>query len=109
VRQTSYAEKGSFNHQQLHQIIIKHEKIQAFFPNVETILRLFLCLMVTNCSGERSFSKLKRIKSVLRSTMSQEWLSDPSILCAKNDKLRLIDFDYTSDEFAARKARRKMF
>jgi len=32
------------------------------FPNVETILRLFLCLMVTNCSSERSFSKLKRIK-----------------------------------------------
>ena len=50
--------------------IIKHGKIQAVFPNVETILRLFLCLVVTNCSGERSFSKLKRIKSVLRSTMS---------------------------------------
>ena len=38
--------------------IIKHGKIQAVFPNVETILRLFFCLMVTNCSGERSFSKL---------------------------------------------------
>ena len=70
----SYAEKGSFNHQRLYQIL-KHEKIQAVFPNVETILRLYLCLMVTNCSGERSFSKLKRIISVLRSTMSQE-LSD---------------------------------
>ena len=71
----SHVEKGSFNHQQLYQII-KHEKIQAVFPNVETILRLFLYLMVTNCSSERSFSKLKRIKSVLRSTMSQEQLSD---------------------------------
>jgi len=43
--------------------IFKHEKTQAVFPHVETILRLFLCLMVTNCIGERSFSKLKRIKS----------------------------------------------
>jgi len=89
--------------------IIKHEKIQAVFSNVETILRLFLCLMVTNCSGEWSFSKLKRIKSALRSTMWQERLSDLSILCVANDKLRLIDFDYTIDEFAARKSRKKMF
>jgi len=65
----SYADKGSFNHQQLYQII-KHEKIQAVFPNVKTILRLFLRLMVTSCSSERSFSKLKRIKSVLRSTVT---------------------------------------
>jgi len=65
--------------------------------------------MATNCSGERSFSKLIRIKSVLRSTMSQGWLSNQSILCVENDKLRLIDFDDTIDEFAARKARTKMF
>jgi len=65
--------------------VIKHEKIQAVFPNVETILRLFLCLMVTKCSGERSFGMLKRIKSVLRSTISQERLSDLSILCVEND------------------------
>jgi len=39
----------------------------------------------------------------------QERLPDPSILCGENDKVRLIDFDDTIDEFAARKARRKMF
>jgi len=89
--------------------IIKHEKIQAEFPNVEAILRLFLCLMVTNCSGERPFSKLKRIKSVLRLAIWQERLADLSILCVENDKLRLIDFDDTTDEFVASKARGKMF
>jgi len=41
------------------------------------------------------------IKSVLRSTMSQERLSDLSILCIENDKLRLIDFDDNIDEFTA--------
>jgi len=89
--------------------IIKHEKIQAVFPNVETISGLFLCLMVANCSGERYFSKLKRIKTVLRSTMSQERLSDLSILYVENDKVRLIDFDDTIAHFEAKKARRKMF
>ena len=28
-----------------------------FFPNIEIALRIYLCLMVPNCSGERSFSK----------------------------------------------------
>jgi len=89
--------------------IIKHEKIQAVFPNVETILKWFLCLVITNCFGKRLFSKLKRIKSVLRLAMSQERLCDLSILCVENVKLQLVDFDDTIDEFTARKARRKMF
>jgi len=89
--------------------IIKHEKNPGCFSEGETIVRLFLCLVVTNCSGERSFSKLKRIKSVLRSTLSQKRLSDLSIFCVDNDKLRLIDFEDTIDEFAAGKAGRKMF
>ena len=28
------------------------------FPNVEIALRIYLCMFVTNCSGEHSFSKL---------------------------------------------------
>jgi len=65
--------------------------------------------MVSNCSGERSCSKLKRIESVLRSAMSQERLSDLSILYVDKDKPQLIDFDDANDEFAARKGRRKTF
>jgi len=30
------------------------------FPNKEAALRIYLSLMATNCSGERSFSQLKR-------------------------------------------------
>ena len=33
------------------------------FPNVEISLRIYLCMFVTNCIGERSFSKLKLIFS----------------------------------------------
>ena len=64
--------------------------------------------MVTNCSGERSSSRLKRITNYLRSTMSQERLSGLSILCIENDKLRLSDCDEIIDEIVARKARRKI-
>ena len=51
--------------------IIIETKVTECFSNVETALRLFLSLMVTNCSGERSFSVLKRVKSYLRSTSQQ--------------------------------------
>jgi len=40
--------------------------MQDTFPNVAIALRMYLVLMVTNCSAERSFSKLKLIESRLR-------------------------------------------
>ena len=41
------------------------------FPNVHIALRIYLCMMASNCTGDRSFSRLKRIKDHLRSTMGQ--------------------------------------
>ena len=52
-----------------------------------------ISLMVTNCSGERSFSRLKKIKNELRSTMSQDMLSALSSLFIENDKLRQTNCD----------------
>ena len=59
----------------LYKIIIG-ENLKDTFPNVKIILRIYLSLMITNCSGERSFSKLKFIKNRLRTSMSQEWPFD---------------------------------
>jgi len=42
------------------------------FPNVEIALRIYLCMMVSNAYGERSFSKLGRVKGELRSSVGQE-------------------------------------
>ena len=95
-----------FSHKELYQIICK-EKIHTAFPNVEAILRLFLSLMITNCSGERSFSRLKRIKNELRSTMSQERLTALSLLSIESDKLQNINFDELWHDFASMKARKR--
>jgi len=70
---------------------------------------LFLSLMVTNCSGERSFSRFKRIKNELKVAMFQERLSTRSILYNKSDKLRQTNYNEFLDNFVMKKARQNLF
>ena len=76
------------------------------FPNVEIGLRIYLCMMVSNASGERSFSKLGIIKGELRSSMGQERLSVLALMSIEHDLLRSLDFTDTIEEFALAKARK---
>ena len=59
---------------QMYRLLTNH-KLEATFPNVSIVLRIYLSLMVTNCSGERSFSKLKRIKNEQRTSLGQNKLN----------------------------------
>jgi hypothetical protein len=47
-------------------------KIESLFPNIEVPLRIYLSMAVTNCSGEKSFSALGRVKNFLRSSLRQD-------------------------------------
>ena len=46
---------------------------------------MYLILMVTNCSGERSFSKLKYIKNRLRTTMTNKRVTPLSLMSIEYD------------------------
>lgn len=62
-------------------------------------------MMVTNCTAERSFSKMKLIKDRLCTTMTQRQLEDRTILKSEFDVLDQIDWtDFISD-FANQKTR----
>lgn len=97
-----------FNQANLYKIMWE-DKITSAFPNVDTALRLFLSLMVTNCSAERSFSQLKRLKSPCRTMITQERLDALSLLCIESDLLHEIDFDELIKDFAAKKTRKQYF
>lgn len=45
---------------------------KQFFPVIYELLRIFLTLPVTTASGERCFSTMRRLKTYLRSSMTQE-------------------------------------
>ena len=86
---------------------MKKLQVSATFPNVETALRIYLTLPVANCESERSFSKLKRIKSEIRSSMKQTRLNALAIMSIESDVLRRLDFKEIIHTFAAEKARKK--
>jgi len=80
----------------------------AAFANVEIALRVYLSMFVTNCTGERSFSKLKRIKNYLRSTIGQDRLASLAILSAEHELFRRVSTRETIEDFARIKARKKL-
>ena len=80
--------------------------LKSVFPNIDIMLRIYLCMMVSNCSGERSFSKLKIIKNRLRTTLDQEKLNWLSLMSIESDVLRSIDFRDIIKDFANSKARK---
>lgn len=88
---------------------IKDRNLQELYPNVWIALRILLTIPVTVASGERSFSKLKLIKTYLRSTISQSRLTNLATLSIENEIAENIDFDNLIKEFADRKARKVKF
>ena len=90
---------------QMFKFINENEFVHAF-PNVSVVFRLYLCLMISNCSGERSFSALKRVKNHLRSSMGQKRLNSLALLCIENDILQKIDTDDIIKSFALSKSRK---
>ena len=77
------------------------------FPNTYILLRHYLTLPVTNCAGERSFSHLKRIKSAVRSTQTQDRLNDLALLNIESDVLQDLDFSVVIDTFSSAKCRKR--
>jgi hypothetical protein len=79
--------------------------VESIFPNVE-IIRVFLSMAVTNCSGERSFSALKRVKNYLRSTLHQGKLNALALLFIESEFMHTIEFDDVQ-KFSESKARKR--
>ena len=62
--------------------------------------------MVSNCTGERSFSKLRRIKDESRTNMKQHRLTMLSIMAIESDILRELSFNDIIFDFASMKTRK---
>ncbi|GJZ55028.1 zinc finger MYM-type protein 1 [Tanacetum coccineum] len=86
--------------------ILNFLKERDVFPNAMIAYRVLLTIPVTVASAERSFSKLKLLKSYLRSTMSQERLNGLALIAIENEQLDNIDYEDLMNSFASKNARR---
>lgn len=80
--------------------------LQNPFPNATVSYRILLTIPITVASAERSFSKLKLIKSYLRTSMTRERLTSLAILSIEEDIASNLDYNEIINEFARNKARK---
>ena len=83
--------------------LLVSNNLEAVFPNTVIVFRIYLSMMVSNCSGERSFSKLKLLKTHLRSCMTQERLNSLAMLNIETNVLRGINMSSLINDFALKK------
>jgi len=66
-------------------ILKADETLRLLIPEFTKLLKLALTICVTTATAERSFSALRRLKTFLRSTMSQERLNHAALLHVHRD------------------------
>ena len=81
-----------------------HNADSDFFPNIHTLLKIASTIPITSCECERSISKLRLVKSFLRTTMSQDRLNGLMLLYAHRDID--LDVDVIIDMFVKKHPRR---
>ena len=64
------------------------------------MMKLILVAPATNATSERSFSTLRRLKTYLRSTMSQERLNHCAILTIMKEECDGLDLNNVGKDFA---------
>lgn len=73
--------------------------LDAAFPALKKVLQIALTIVVSTASCEQSFSSLRRIKSYLRSTMSEERLVNLATLSTEKDLTKKICLNKVIDLF----------
>ena len=81
--------------------------IKITFPFIYQCLKILGTVPVTTCECERSISVIRRLKTYLRSTMTQERFSSLALLHIRREFDH--DLDKIIDIFALKKHRRKKF
>ncbi|XP_052192318.1 uncharacterized protein LOC127801345 [Diospyros lotus] len=79
------------------------------FPNAYIAYRILFTIPVSVASAKRSFSKLKLIKSYLRSTISLERLNGLAILSIEHDLLDRLDYEDLINNFVSQNLRKNDF
>lgn len=87
--------------------IIKGSSLESVYPNLNIALQIYLSTPASNCSAERSFSVLRRIKNYLRTSQTKDRLSHLGVLAIESDLTVKLDYEEIINLFANARARKK--
>ena len=76
-------------------------EVRRLFGQVEVLISLLLVVPGTSCEAERSFSALRRLKTWLRSTMSQTRLNCVAICNVNKAFIDKLDTRSLVNEFVS--------
>ncbi|CAF1930954.1 unnamed protein product [Rotaria magnacalcarata] len=82
---------------------------KSMFCEYTTLIRLYLTVPVTTATAERSFSAMNRIKTYLRSSMTQQRLNHVIIPHIHKERLDELDLNSICSTFISRNQSRKCF
>lgn len=77
-------------------------ELRGEYNEVEKLVRLLLVAPASSAEAERSFSALRRLKTWLRSTMTQLRLNSLAVRHVHQELLDLVDVDALINEFVAK-------
>ncbi|GJV79846.1 zinc finger MYM-type protein 1-like protein [Tanacetum coccineum] len=76
------------------------------YPLIDRLIRLILTLPVSTATSERAFSKMKLVKTRLRSTMSDDFLKSSMILSIEREIVGTLCTEKIIDDFYSKSQRR---
>ena len=83
------------------------KEVRDLFPSVIALIRLLLVCPASSAEAERSFSSLRRLKTWLRSTMTQKRFNTVAVCHIHQDLLNRINMDAIMHDFVSRSEIRK--
>ena len=87
----------------------EQHSLKVILSEIHKLIRIYLTVPITTATAERSFSALRRMKTYLQNSMTQQRLNHCMILHVhreETDKLNLIE---VAKEFVEKNDRRKQF
>jgi hypothetical protein len=85
-------------------------EVRAMYNQVEVLIRLLLVCPASSAEAERSFSSLRRLKTWLRSTMTERRLNSVCVCHTHQDLLDSVDLRELMAVFCSRSdVRKKLF
>ena len=82
---------------------------KGMFSEVLHLIKIFYTIPVTTATAERTFSALRRLKTYLRATMSQQRLNHTMLLYVHKDRTDKIDIVNIARSFIKENDRRRNY